>query len=79
MLISCMLLSTVAEVRFERETYTVSEGDVVEVCVIKDLETAIPTAVDLETQDGTASSKENSYRDIIPRGQPHPKYKANSA
>ena len=33
----------------------------VEVCVIKDLETAIPTAVDLETQDGTASSKENSY------------------
>ena len=61
MLISCMLLSTVAEVRFEQDTYTAREGDEVEVCVIKDLETAIPTAVDLETQDGTASSKENSY------------------
>ena len=34
----------------------------VEVCVIKDLETTIPTAVDVQTQDGTAESKENSYR-----------------
>ena len=46
---------------FEQETYTVREGDTVEVCVIKDLEVAIPTSVNLEIQDET-TSKGNSYR-----------------
>ncbi len=43
--------------RFEQPQYFVNEGDVVEVCLIKDLETPGILTVDVPTSDGTAESK----------------------
>ena len=54
-----MSLSTVASVQFEQSAYTVLEGEAVEVCAIKDSETAIPTIVNLITEDESAESKES--------------------
>ena len=50
-------LLTVVTVRFEEPTYTVTETEpVVEVCIVKDLETAAARDIILTTRDGTASS-----------------------
>ena len=51
------LTSAVAEVSFERPSYTVNENDgVARICLLKDLESAVTFSVNTDTVDGSATS-----------------------
>lgn len=52
-----LLPSPAASVRFEQSVYVVVEGSIIDVCLIKDLETAQETLLFAVTQNDTASSE----------------------